>query len=76
MIADKKGMSGSQRSSPHLFADMTAALEDIHGIAVEGQAADLSADMRRALLGDIQSGIRRLRTIAERISSALEAGQA
>ncbi|WP_395611630.1 hypothetical protein [Allosphingosinicella sp.] len=74
-MRDKNGSSRGRKSIPHLFADMTAALEDLHGIAVEGQAADLSADMRRALLSDIVTGIRRLGNIAERISGALEARQ-
>lgn len=74
-MIDKAGSTRRRKSLPHLFADMTAMLEDIHGIAVEGQAADLSADMRRALLVEIQSGFWTLRAIAERISLALEAEQ-
>lgn len=74
-MVDRKRSAGRRKDVPHLFADMTAALEDIHGIAVEGQVGDLSADIRWALLGDLRAGINRLRTICERISTALEAGR-
>ncbi len=33
-----------------LFADLTMALEDMHGVAVDGQARDLTPDAALALL--------------------------
>lgn len=41
----------------HLFADLTALIEDLHGIAVEGQAPDASADMRSVLATSISTGL-------------------
>jgi len=34
---------------PRLFADITAMLEDMHAVAVEGQRLDNSPDMQKAL---------------------------
>jgi len=36
-------------SVPRLFADITAMLEDMHAVAVEGQRCDNSHDMQLAL---------------------------
>ena len=59
------------KSVRQLFADATALLEDLHGIAVEGQAQDASPDMMRVLVGSLRSGIRRLDGAAQRIITAL-----
>lgn len=52
---------------PHLFADLTTALEDMHAIAVEGQAPDLTPDMQdilvrqaRTMLDDVMGIISKL----------------
>jgi hypothetical protein len=37
------------------FARLTATLEDLHSVAVEGQSTDASADMQRALLALIDA---------------------
>lgn len=63
------------KSVPHLFADATALLEDLHGLAVEGQAQGIPPDMARVLVRDLRSGVRRLDGTARRIVSALEAGR-
>lgn len=41
---------------PRLFADITAKLEDMHSIAVEGQARDNSPDMQRVLACQLRMG--------------------
>lgn len=56
------------------FADLAMTLEDLHGIAVEGQAARLSPDIHRALLFSIQTCITRLNAIADRIGITVCAG--
>ena len=48
------------KSAQHLFADITAMLEDLHGLAVEGQAADTPELVHRVLAGDIGAGIGRI----------------
>ena len=42
---------------PHLFADIKLALEDLHGIAVEGQSRDNSPDMHRMLISQLRMTI-------------------
>lgn len=42
---------------PRLFANVTAMLEDIHSIAVEGQCRDNCLDMQRVLISQMQMGI-------------------
>jgi hypothetical protein len=37
------------KSLQHLFADMTASIEDLHGIAVEGQGLDVTPDVHASL---------------------------
>ncbi|HEX8556177.1 MAG TPA: hypothetical protein VF695_15830 [Sphingomonas sp.] len=50
-----------------LFADVTAALEDLHAVAVEGQAPDLTDDVQHALLGLLDNGLRELRAMLKAI---------
>lgn len=59
------------KSVRHLFADATALLEDLHGLAVEGQAHGLSPDIARVLVHDLRSGIERLDRIAMSIGLSL-----
>lgn len=49
-------------SVPRLFADVTAMLEDLHSVAVEGQRRDNSRDMQRALACQLRMGIMSLDT--------------
>lgn len=56
---------------PKLFADITMVLEDLHGVAVEGQRSDLSPDMQAALLSSVRTGIRRASRIMLEIGLAL-----
>lgn len=41
---------------PALFATITAKLEDLHAIAIEGQRGDNSPDMQRALARHLRIG--------------------
>ena len=53
------------------FAIITARLEDLHAVAVEGQRRDNSPDMQRVLMGHLLSGAstmdRSLRTMSAAI---------
>ena len=42
---------------PKLFADIKSALEDMHGIAVEGQSRDNAPDMQRVLVSQLRMTI-------------------
>ncbi len=46
-------------SIPRLFADITAMLEDMHAVAVDGQAHDNAPDMQRVLVCQL-----RMRSVA------------
>jgi len=48
------------KSIPHLFADVTALLEDMHSIAVEGQRCDNPPEVQLALVASLRPGIIRL----------------
>lgn len=53
------------------FAEMTATLEDLHGVAVEGQHPDLSRDEGRILIVNLREGIVRLDRLAGLADNAL-----
>jgi hypothetical protein len=54
-----------------LFADVTGKLEDLHAIAIEGQASDELTDMRLALLGMMDVGLSDLEMAVQAIREAL-----
>lgn len=54
-----------------LFGDLTAAIEDVHGIAVDGQQADLSADMHEAILSAARLALVRVHRIMADIALTL-----
>jgi len=58
----------------HKFADVTAVLEDMHGIAVEGQAKDLTPDMQSALLMSLRSSLADLQRLLTGIGLLLKIG--
>jgi hypothetical protein len=58
-----------------LFADATMALEDIHSIAVEGQAHNVAPDMQWALLELLRAGVTVLETILAEIAVQLGAAR-
>ncbi|PTS83273.1 hypothetical protein DBR17_08520 [Sphingomonas sp. HMWF008] len=53
------------------FAQLTAAIEDLHSIAVNGQAPDLAADEGWALLASLRDGVQRLSRLMVDAASAL-----
>lgn len=54
-----------------LFADVTAKLEDLHSIAVEGQRRDNSRDMQQALTCQLRMGMMSLDTMLGAIKRSL-----
>lgn len=50
-------------SARHLFAELAAALEDLHGLAIEGQHPDHTPDIREAVLASVRQGLRRTQRI-------------
>lgn len=56
----------------HTFANVTARLEDLHGIAIEAQDSANTADMLRVLAGEMQSGLTALGGLLHHISSELD----
>lgn len=63
------------KAIPHLFADATAKLEDLHAVAVEGQRSDNAADMQAVLIGQLRSGIAALDASMRTMARALEGGR-
>jgi len=59
------------KAVPELFADLTMLMEDIHGIAVEGQQADLSSDMQIVILSAVKAGLVKVQRIMLDIAVAL-----
>lgn len=56
---------------PRLFADITAKLEDMHMIAVEGQRRDNTPDMQRVLVCQLRMGVASLDTSLAKIKRRL-----
>lgn len=57
-----------------LFARMTCQIEDLHGIAVEGQAADLPKEASRAFADLLATGLQRAGAIMAQIELNLDDG--
>jgi hypothetical protein len=55
-----------------LFAVVTAKLEDLHAVAVEGQRSDNSPDMQCVLSAHVGSGLASLDETLRTISKALD----
>ena len=47
------------KSAQERFADLTALLEDLHGLAVEGQHHDLTEEIGKVLCASITAGLAR-----------------
>jgi hypothetical protein len=60
------------KSPPRLFADITAILENLHGLAVEGQDGSLHDNVRRVLVADLASGVARLQRKLAKIGRRLD----
>lgn len=56
------------KSAQERFADLTALLEDLHGLAVEGQHPDLSEDISNTLCASLTLGLARGRRLVSVIS--------
>ncbi len=54
-----------------LFAQATCQIEDLHGIAVEGQEVDLPKEASRALVVVLATGLRRVSALVEHIERSL-----
>lgn len=65
----------TRKTVPHMFADITAKLEDLHAIAVEGQRRDNAPDMQSVLNIHLRSGLAALDGANRAIAKALESGQ-
>jgi hypothetical protein len=59
------------KSIPRQFAIITARLEDVHAVAVEGQRRDNSPDMQRALACHIRIAIAAMDSIVGEIKQRL-----
>ncbi len=62
------------KAIPHLFADATAKLEDLHAVAVEGQRDDNARDMQSVLTAHLRDGLAALDGIIRGIGMALDGG--
>lgn len=56
---------------PKIFADLTSAIEDLHGIAVEGQAPNLTSDIQLCLLASISTGLTSLCAMSKKTRKAV-----
>jgi hypothetical protein len=56
---------------PRLFAKVTAKLEDLHMVAVDGQRRDNSTDMQRVLAAQLRMGIASLGVSLAEIANGL-----
>lgn len=63
------------QSIPHLFADVTALLEDMHGVAVEGQRPDNPPELQLALAASLRPDIIRLDNVLMAIGAAIGQGK-
>jgi len=57
---------------PRAFAEITARLEDMHALAVDGQRRDNSADMNQVLARQLWSGVVELRGKLRRIAAVID----
>jgi len=56
---------------PKLFADITAKIEDLHAVAVEGQCNDHSADMQIVFAAHLCMGVAALETALQQVRCQL-----
>ena len=57
---------------PPMFVDVTAHLENLHALAVEGQSADNPSDMHTVLTDHLRSGLFTLNGKIKAIAAVLE----
>lgn len=53
------------------FAELTGAIEDLHGIAVEGQAPDLTPDIQLLLLASLDAGLVKVKAVVALTSNSI-----
>lgn len=58
-----------------LFARITCQIEDLHGIAIEGQTADLPKEASRAFAILLATGLQRAASLAAQIEHSLVYGR-
>lgn len=63
-----------KKTIPHLFAEITARLEDLHSIAVEGQRADNAPDMQAVLALHLRAGLAALNGTVRGVAKVLDGG--
>lgn len=63
------------KSIPRLFADVSALLEDMHGIAVEGQRHDNPPEVQLALASSLRPDLVRLDKALIEIGAAIGASR-
>jgi hypothetical protein len=63
------------KAASRLFAEVSAKLEDLHSISVEGQRPDNAPDMRRVLQIQLRSGLAALSVTVGDIKQALESSK-
>ena len=63
-----------KKAIPHLFADITARLEDLHSIAVEGQRTDHAPDMQAVLAMHLRAGLAALDGTVRGMAKVLDRG--
>jgi len=61
-----------RKAIPHLFADITAKLEDLHAVAVEGQRADNAPDMQSVLVFHLRTGLVAIEGTMRAMAKALD----
>lgn len=64
----------SSTAIPRLFADITAKLEDMHMVSVEGHRRDNSPDMQRVLVSQLRTSISSLEITLAKIGRRLGNG--
>lgn len=58
------------KSVPYLFADLTAHLEDLHSVAVEGQSGSAAQQAQHLLAAHLVTGLADARRLARLIRSS------
>lgn len=59
------------KTVPHMFAELTAQIEDFHSLTVEGQRRDNSPDMQRAIASHLRMAMAAMDGIVGQIKHQL-----
>lgn len=63
------------RDVPEMFAELCCGVEDLHSIAVEGQAPNLSPDIQLCLLAAVDGSLNAIASLVTRMNDALADGR-